>query len=98
MRARSNICSWAVGIHRSPLFEEIRQRVKSESKRDDVIALIAWLLIHFTDEPSPFAASCTTQDDRPRRDDVLARAVPTASKRTPKSRVTGSFSIRSVCR
>lgn len=39
-----------MGLQRSPLFEEIRHRLKTESKRDDVVALIVWLLTHFTDE------------------------------------------------
>ncbi len=35
---------------RTVLFEEIRQRLKIESKREDIVMLVAWLLTHFTDD------------------------------------------------
>jgi hypothetical protein len=35
---------------RTPLFDALRQRLKDEAKRDDVLVLIFWLLTHFTDE------------------------------------------------
>ncbi len=34
----------------SELFEDIRQRLKVEAKREDVVILVAWLLTHFTDD------------------------------------------------
>ena len=46
-----------------PLFEEIRQRLKIDAKRDDIVVLVAWLLTHFTDEGllrSPQAARRAT--------------------------------------
>jgi len=39
-----------LNIQRSAFFEELRQRLKSESKREDIVVLIAWLLTHFTDD------------------------------------------------
>jgi len=50
-------------LRRSPLFEELRSRIKLESKRDDIVTLVAWLLVHFTDDGtlrSPSAAGRKT--------------------------------------
>ena len=35
---------------RTPLFEEIRARLKTESRREDIVVLIAWLLANFLDD------------------------------------------------
>ena len=33
-----------------PLADEIRQNIKDRSKADDIVAIVAWLLTHYTDE------------------------------------------------
>jgi hypothetical protein len=35
---------------RTALFEEIRLRIKSEAKRDDIVVLVAWLASNFLDD------------------------------------------------
>ena len=50
-------------LPRPALFEEIRQRLKIDAKRDDIVMLVAWLLTHFTDDGllrSPQAARRAT--------------------------------------
>lgn len=37
-------------LERTLLFEEIRQRLKTEGKRADIIVLVAWLLANFLDD------------------------------------------------
>jgi len=34
----------------SPLVEQIRESIKTQSRAEDVILLVAWLLTHYTDD------------------------------------------------
>jgi hypothetical protein len=35
---------------RTPLFEEIRLRIKAQAKRNDIVVLVAWLASNFLDD------------------------------------------------
>jgi hypothetical protein len=62
-------------LERTTLFKEIRQRLKTDGKRADIIVLVAWLLTNFLDDGqlrSPSGAR--RKKDRARRRGVLARA------------------------
>jgi hypothetical protein len=39
-------------LPRTPLFVELRERIVTEAKREDVRILVAWLLSNFTDDGS----------------------------------------------
>jgi hypothetical protein len=47
----SNTCSH-ISLQRTPLFLEVRERIVSEAKREDLVVLVAWLLTNFTDDGS----------------------------------------------
>jgi hypothetical protein len=39
-----------MSLERTELFEEIRQRLKRDGKREDIVVLTAWLLTNFLDD------------------------------------------------
>ena len=39
-----------MGLRRTPFFEELSERIKSKSRRDDVVVLVAWMLTHYNDD------------------------------------------------
>jgi len=60
-------------LSRTPLFLELRSRIVTDGKQDDILILVAWLLSNFTDDGTkPFSECKPTKDDRPRRCNVLA--------------------------
>lgn len=61
-----------MSLRRLELFEDIRQRLRVESKLGDIDVLVAWLLTHYGRWSTELAAGGAAQDDRAGPCDVLA--------------------------